>query len=135
MRSVHSPPAIPQIIFTPLSQQLRGWSVPIPLTNSRARICKRLRRPAIDSEESTSPGWESIPGLLKRFKNTGSGYFTSLLLCSHTPLCYKEAQYTPLLFSVFCKASASACYNKCNNLKTNKEFNNIQSKVVMKCIT
>ncbi len=26
----------------------------------------------IDSEESIPPGWESIPGLLKRFTNTGS---------------------------------------------------------------
>ncbi len=24
-------------------------------------------------EESISPGWESIPGLIKRFTNTGSG--------------------------------------------------------------
>jgi hypothetical protein len=30
----------------------------------RARICKRLWSPAIDSEESISPGWESIPGFL-----------------------------------------------------------------------
>jgi hypothetical protein len=40
---------------------------------ARARICKRLRRPGIDSEDSIPPGWESIPGLLNRFKNTGSG--------------------------------------------------------------
>ncbi len=58
----------------------------------RARICKRLRRPGIDSEDSippayvawragttnrvvlpVPPGWESIPGLLKRFTHTGSG--------------------------------------------------------------
>ncbi len=39
----------------------------------RARIFKRLRSPGIDSEESIPPGWESIPGLLKRFTNTGSG--------------------------------------------------------------
>jgi hypothetical protein len=39
---------------------------------SRARIRKRLRRPGIDSEEWIPPGWESIPGLLKRFTNTGS---------------------------------------------------------------
>jgi hypothetical protein len=40
---------------------------------NRARICKRLRSPGIDL-----PGWESIPGLLKRFTNTGS---TSQSLC------------------------------------------------------
>jgi hypothetical protein len=59
---------------------------------AKSRICKRLRRPGIDSEESIPPacvawrasttnrvvvtgppGSESIPGLLKRFKNTGSG--------------------------------------------------------------
>jgi hypothetical protein len=27
----------------------------------------------IDSEESILPGWESIPGLLERFANTGFG--------------------------------------------------------------
>jgi hypothetical protein len=43
---------------------------PLPLIESlllafsRARICKRLRSPRIDSEES-------IPGILKRFTNTG----------------------------------------------------------------
>ncbi len=30
----------------------------------RARICKRLRSPGMDSEESISAGWEPIPGLL-----------------------------------------------------------------------
>ncbi len=58
----------------------------------RARICKRLRSTGIDSAQSippayvdwqasttnrvvvtSPPGWESIPGLLKRFTNTGSG--------------------------------------------------------------
>ncbi len=29
--------------------------------------------PGIDSEESILPSWESIPGLLERFTNTGSG--------------------------------------------------------------
>jgi hypothetical protein len=57
----------------------------------RARICKRLRSPGIDSQKSIPlayvawragttkkgcrtgpPGWESIPGLLKRSTNTGS---------------------------------------------------------------
>jgi hypothetical protein len=33
---------------------------------NRAQICKRL------SQGIDSPGWESIPGLLKRFANTGS---------------------------------------------------------------
>jgi hypothetical protein len=48
----------------------------------RARICKRLRSPGIDSASLCSmtgregrrtgpPGWESIPGLLKRFTNSG----------------------------------------------------------------
>jgi hypothetical protein len=37
-----------------------------------ARICKRLRRTGIDSEDSNLPGWESIPGLLKWSTNTGS---------------------------------------------------------------
>ena len=58
---------------------------------ARARICKRFRSPGIDSKESippayvslradtsnrvatVPPGWKSIPGLLKRFTNTGSG--------------------------------------------------------------
>jgi hypothetical protein len=40
---------------------------------SRARICKRLRIPGIDSEEWIPPGWEPIPRLLKGFTNTRSG--------------------------------------------------------------
>jgi hypothetical protein len=54
----------------------------------RARICKRLRSPGIDSANLCSlagryvklgrrtgpPGWESIPGLLKSFTNAGSVY-------------------------------------------------------------
>jgi len=40
---------------------------------SRNSICKRLWSPGFDSEESISPGWESIPGLLKRSTNMGSG--------------------------------------------------------------
>jgi hypothetical protein len=32
--------------------------------------------PGIDSEGSIPPGWESIPGLLKRFTNTGSAGYT-----------------------------------------------------------
>ncbi len=51
----------------------------------RARICQRLRSPGIDSASLCSlaaryvgmsyrpAGWKSIPGLLERFKNTGSG--------------------------------------------------------------
>jgi hypothetical protein len=34
------------------------------------RLCKRLRRPGIDSE--APPGWESIPGLIRRLTNTDS---------------------------------------------------------------
>ncbi len=57
-----------------------------------ARICKRLWSPGIDFEESIPPayaawwagttnrnavpGWESIPGLLQRFTNTGSVLLT-----------------------------------------------------------
>jgi hypothetical protein len=40
-----------------------------------ARICKRLWSPGIDSEESISPGWESIYGLLKRSTNTSSDFW------------------------------------------------------------
>jgi hypothetical protein len=36
-------------------------------SRSRARICKRLKSPEIDSKESIPPGWETIPGLLKMF--------------------------------------------------------------------
>jgi hypothetical protein len=39
--------------------------VPVPLP-SRDRICKHNRSPGNDSEESIPPGWESIPGILKR---------------------------------------------------------------------
>ncbi len=59
---------------------------------ARSHICKRLWSPGIDSEESSSPAYvawragtknrvvvpaarlESIPGLLNRSTNTGSGY-------------------------------------------------------------
>ncbi len=57
------------------------------LHGSKARLCKQLRSPGIDSTSLGSllgryaksvcctgpPGWESIPGLLKRSTNTGSG--------------------------------------------------------------
>jgi hypothetical protein len=39
----------------------------------RARIYKRLRRPGINFKEPIQTGWESIPGLIKRFTNSGSG--------------------------------------------------------------
>ncbi len=45
-------------------------SAPSYLYN-RACICKRFW-----SQESIPPGWESIPGLLKRFSNSGSGFRT-----------------------------------------------------------
>jgi hypothetical protein len=32
----------------------------------RARICKRLRSPGIDSMDSIPPGWESSPGLIQK---------------------------------------------------------------------
>jgi hypothetical protein len=53
-------------------------------TQSRARICKRLRSIGIDSKESLPQAYvdcragtsnrESIPGLLERFTNPGSDY-------------------------------------------------------------
>ncbi len=43
------------------------------MIGSRARICKRLRSPGTNYEEWIPPGWESIPMILKRFTNTGSG--------------------------------------------------------------
>jgi hypothetical protein len=54
--------------------------VQVPFSTNPTLICKRLRSPGIDSEESISPGWESIPGLLKRFTNTGSVVF-SFVIC------------------------------------------------------
>ncbi len=45
----------------------------LPAYVAWARICKRLRNLGIDSEESIAPTWESMPGLLKMFENTGSG--------------------------------------------------------------
>jgi hypothetical protein len=38
----------------------------------RDSFFKFLRSPGFDSKETIPPGWESIPGLLKRFTNTGS---------------------------------------------------------------
>ncbi len=70
-----------------LNTRVQGISIRRWLTGIRARICKRLRRPGgIDSSSLCSlagrydkqgcrngpPGLESIPGLLKRFTNTGS---------------------------------------------------------------
>ncbi len=46
------------------------------------------RTPGIDSEESTPPDWELIPGLLKRFTNTGSGVLAVKLALSRTPTLY-----------------------------------------------
>ncbi len=63
----------------------------IVVCENRARICKRLRSPGIDFKESIPPahvawrtgtsnrfvvpfcmpGWESIPGLFRRFTNSG----------------------------------------------------------------
>ncbi len=72
-----------------LVRQPYSYSVLIPLRlfkNSRARICNSFRSLRIDSGSLCSlvdrydklscytgpPGWELIPGLLKRLKNTGS---------------------------------------------------------------
>jgi hypothetical protein len=91
---------------------------------SRARICKCLKRPEIDSQDSIPPayvawragtsnrivaparqGWESIPGLLKRFTNTGSVFpvknsvtcFRSPVLCIPQPRAKLTAASRPLL--------------------------------------
>jgi hypothetical protein len=56
-----------------VSMGLYDSSVPIPPHADRAHIFNLSGSPGIDSEESIPPGWESIPGLLKRFTNTGSG--------------------------------------------------------------
>jgi hypothetical protein len=55
------------VVFTPPLPSHR-----LCLTPTRAQICKRVRIPEIDYKESIPPGWESFPGLLKRFTNTGS---------------------------------------------------------------
>jgi hypothetical protein len=67
-----------------------------PGMQDSARIFKFSRSPGIDSEESTPPDWELIPGLLKRFTNTGSGVLAlevSLFL-------------TPTLYSTYCRAES-----------------------------
>ncbi len=62
-KSVSKPPHVGNVYYNCLSQHT---------TESWARICKRLRSPEIDSKKSIPPGWESIPGFLKRFTNLGS---------------------------------------------------------------
>ncbi len=78
--SSHTPPPPP----TPVSKQSLSLSLPVCRRSSlyRARICKRLRSPGIDSASLCSlagrnykkgwrtgpPGWESILGLLKGLK-------------------------------------------------------------------
>ncbi len=57
---------------------LRKWL--LSLLFDKARTCKRLKNPAIDSEESFLPGWESIPGLLKRFTNTSSVFYEAFVI-------------------------------------------------------
>jgi hypothetical protein len=76
-----------------LYNSLWGLETVGPYRPIGASICKCLRSPGIDSKESippayvawragtsnrvvvpARPGWESIPGLLKRFTNSGSGY-------------------------------------------------------------
>jgi hypothetical protein len=44
----------------------------LPSAGPGGRIFKILKSPGIDSKELTPPGWESIPGLLKRFTKSGS---------------------------------------------------------------
>jgi hypothetical protein len=41
------------------------------LNHSRARICKRFKEPRNRFHGSVPPGWESIPGLLKRVHKCG----------------------------------------------------------------
>ncbi len=76
--------------FSSLIQILICRNPPPPHTRTRAHIRKGLRSPGIDSTSLCSlasryvklgcragpSGWESIPGLLERFTNTGSA-----LLC------------------------------------------------------
>ncbi len=46
------------------------------LHHTLTRICKHLRSPGIDSEESNPPGWKSIPGLLKGSQIRALVFFT-----------------------------------------------------------
>ncbi len=68
------------------------------VVGSKARICKRLWSPGI------LPGWESIPGLLKKPANTGSpvkqernGARAEIV---HIPDVWLEDSYSPNLFSI-----------------------------------
>jgi hypothetical protein len=86
MHTVMKPSSYPQIIFQNNSNTVHLYRcgagkgdihytakpVFVKFIEPRARICKRLWSPGIDFEESSSPGWESIPSLLKRSTNTGS---------------------------------------------------------------
>ncbi len=62
------------ILQTQVARTSTKWT-----EQNRARICKRLRSPGIDSNQSIPPGRESILGLLIRFTNLGS---VQVLFCN-----------------------------------------------------
>jgi hypothetical protein len=53
-------------------QDLQKFKKAVQVYTTRAHIWKRLRSPGTDFMESIPPGWESFPGLFKRFTNSGS---------------------------------------------------------------
>ncbi len=97
-----------------------------PIYSSRARICKRLRSPGIDSSsrfrQPMQPGGpvqqiglsyrptrlKSIPELLKRFTNTGSGARQSASLAFYQ-LCLC---FSPVLLSSAHVYALHACLSK-----------------------
>jgi hypothetical protein len=87
---------------------------PLPLIESlllgfsRARICKRLRSPRIDSEESILRGWESISGNLKRFTNTGLRFLKN-------KQCLTQ-QWTYILYKPRSNVSLPEIYNSVHKL-------------------
>ncbi len=54
-------------------------SLPILIMFKEEGVRIRVKKPRNRSEESILPGWESIPGLLNRFTNAGSVFFSLLL--------------------------------------------------------
>ncbi len=70
----------------------------VPVSNS---ICKRLMGPGIDSKEAIPPGWESIPGLFKRFYKFGLRVFAFFIY----------SRLTACLYSLsFCVSSFSSSF-------------------------
>jgi hypothetical protein len=61
--------------------------------------------PRIDSDESIPPGWELIPGLLKKFTNTGCEVLVTYTpTCTFVPVTFAPYSFDPLLkyFTVGC---------------------------------